>query len=74
MSRFGDPFDHFRDLFGEGFSRFKSNKEQQNIFHRQEGLQDNMYCTVFQIFNTGTCRLISHDSGTILSWFFDNNL
>lgn len=34
-NRFGDPFDHFRDLFGEGFGRFRSNNKEQNIFHKQ---------------------------------------
>jgi len=33
-NRFGDPFDHLRDLFGDGFGRFRAGREQ-NIFHKQ---------------------------------------
>ena len=34
FSRFGDPFDHLRDFFGDGFGRFRQNRDQ-NIFHKQ---------------------------------------
>jgi len=33
-NRFGDPFDHLRDFFGDGFGRFRQNRDQ-NIFHKQ---------------------------------------
>jgi hypothetical protein len=64
FARFGDPFDHFRDLFGEGFSRFKSNKEQQNIFHRQAGLQKN--CTTIPVPWYLSADTESHDHGANL--------
>jgi DnaJ family protein C protein 16 len=34
-NRFGDPFDHLRDLFGDNFNSFKSNGNRENIFHKQ---------------------------------------
>jgi len=33
-NRYGDPYDHLRDLFGEGFGKFRAGREQ-NIFHKQ---------------------------------------
>ena len=34
-NRFGDPFDHLRDLFGDNFNSFKSGSSKENIFHKQ---------------------------------------
>jgi len=34
-NRFGDPFDHLRDLFGDNFNSFKSSGSRENIFHKQ---------------------------------------
>lgn len=34
-NRFGDPFDHLRDLFGENFNSFKQGGNRENIFHKQ---------------------------------------
>jgi len=36
-NRYGDPFDHLRDLFGENFNSFKSGSggSKENIFHKQ---------------------------------------
>lgn len=34
-NRFGDPFDHLRDLFGENFNSFKQGGTRENIFHKQ---------------------------------------
>jgi DnaJ family protein C protein 16 len=34
-NRFGDPFDHLRDLFGENFNNFKQGGTRENIFHKQ---------------------------------------
>jgi len=34
-NRFGDPFDHLRDLFGDNFNNFKSSGNRENIFHKQ---------------------------------------
>jgi len=33
-NRFGDPFDHLRDLFGSEFGKFRTGRDQ-NIFHKQ---------------------------------------
>jgi len=34
-NRFGDPFDHLRDLFGDNFNQFKQGGNRENIFHKQ---------------------------------------
>lgn len=34
-NRFGDPFDHLRDLFGDNFNSFKQGGNRENIFHKQ---------------------------------------
>lgn len=34
-NRFGDPFDHLRDLFGDNFNSFKAGGNKENIFHKQ---------------------------------------
>jgi len=34
-NRFGDPFDHLRDLFGDNFNQFKQGGNKENIFHKQ---------------------------------------
>jgi len=34
-NRFGDPFDHLRDLFGDNFNNFKQGGNRENIFHKQ---------------------------------------
>lgn len=33
-NRFGDPFDHLRDLFGDNFNNFRAGGNKENIFHK----------------------------------------
>ena len=51
LLRFGDPFDHLRDLFGDGFGKFRTGREQ-NIFHKQVNLKDCELTSVSPTYST----------------------